>query len=264
MKLLRIISLFCVSSVVLFACTKTINVDVNNATPKIVIEGNVTDATGPYEVQITQTVNLDATNVFPPVSGAVVTITDVTSSITETLQETSPGIYQTRDMQGFQQHTYQMSITALGQNYTATSTMPEAVHLDSVTFIHTDFFGSTNINAVPNYQDPLGVPNYYTFTEYVNSRRLKDILTTSDRLSDGKYITQQLFVDSAYVSVGDTVLIEMHCRDKNSWDYFNTLEQVTGDDFGTATPANPIGNISNGALGYFSAHTLQTRKLLAY
>ena len=38
-------------SLLLFSCTKVINVNLNNANPNIVIEGVVSDAPGPYQVQ---------------------------------------------------------------------------------------------------------------------------------------------------------------------------------------------------------------------
>jgi hypothetical protein len=57
----------------------------------------------------------------------------------------------------------------------------------------------------------------------------------------------------------------MNCVDKNVYDYFFTLSGVTGNNgFQTATPANPVSNISNGALGYFSAHTTQRVKVEVY
>src|SRR5262249_29673984 len=77
------------------ACKKVINVDLNNADPHIVIEGEVTNQPGPYQVKITNTVNFSARNNYPPVSGATVTITDSTVKRTFTLSETSPGIYTT-------------------------------------------------------------------------------------------------------------------------------------------------------------------------
>ena len=70
----QLISIF-VFAVVLNSCSKVVNINLNDASPKIVIEGNITNAAGPYFVKITKTVNFSAANIFPAVSGAVVTIT---------------------------------------------------------------------------------------------------------------------------------------------------------------------------------------------
>ena len=52
---------------ILFACKKVISVNLNDAAPQIVVEGMITNTPGPYQVQITKTVNFDASNSFPAV-----------------------------------------------------------------------------------------------------------------------------------------------------------------------------------------------------
>jgi hypothetical protein len=253
-------------SLSLYACTKVINVNLNDTASQIVIEGNVTNTVGPYRVQVTKTVNFSESNIFPPVSGAVVKITDNTSGLTETLKETFPGIYTTSTIEGVPGHAYQLYVSAGGQVYTSSSVMPQPVPLDSVTFEQTSMIGTKNINAVVNFHDPAGIASYYTFNETINSVPFnKSVFEFSDRLSDGRYITQRLFTDSAYINAGDTVMVQMQCVDKNVWSYFNTLDQVIGgNNFQSASPSNPLGNINNNALGYFSAHTVQSKTRVAY
>ena len=85
----------------LFSCTKVINVNLNNANPNIVIEGIVSDAPGPYQVKLTQTVNFSDPNIFPPVTGAIVKITDSILGVTDSLTEAVPGTYVTQKLQIF-------------------------------------------------------------------------------------------------------------------------------------------------------------------
>ena len=244
-----------------FCCKKVINVNLNNAAAQIVIEGIVTNAAGPYQLQITKTVNFSASNTFPPVSGATVTITDRTAGITDALIETSPGVYTTQSLpQGVPGHTYQLNVSASGQTYAATSTMPQPVALDSITFQHLSNFGKLQINAQPNFQDPLGVANFYTFHQTINNKLLQRTFVFEDRLSDGKYINVNLFTDSAFLKLGDSLLLQMNCVDKGVFNYFNTLLQASdANGFQSATPTNPISNISNNALGYFSANTVSIK-----
>ncbi len=253
------------SLLALYACTKVINVDLNNAAPQIVIEGIITNTPGPYQVQITKTVNFSESNTFPPVTGATVTIIDKNAGITDVLSETSAGIYTTHTIQGIPGRTYQLNISTGGQTYTASSTMPQPVTLDSVTFQHTDRLGNLDITNVPNYQDPAVIKNYYSFDQTVNGRKIKTTSVFDDRLSDGKYISLALRNDSTYIKLGDTVTVKMNCIDKSTYDYFYTLVQVSGgSNFrSSASPSNPVSNISNNALGYFTAFTTQTKKLIA-
>jgi len=248
------------------ACKKVVQVDLNNASPQIVIEGEVTNHSGPYQVSITKTVNFSADNVYPPVSGATVTITDSLTGHTVDLSEGTPGIYTTDAFTGQPSHIYNLWVLAEGKEYRASSVMPLPVELDSVTFARNiDFSNKTDINAIVNFQDPPGLGNYYQFVEYLNGRLLPNIFVFEDRLSDGRYIQQPLYNDSTYLQRGDTMQLKMYCIDKPAYDYFNTLIPVTGNNsFQSATPANPISNISNGALGYFSAHTVTQEKLVVY
>jgi hypothetical protein len=249
----------------LFSCTKVINVNLNSVSPNIVIEGVVDNGPGPYQVQITQTVNFSDPNVFPPVSGATVKITDSATGVTDNLIENNPGLYTTQHLlHGLPGHTYQLYVLSQGQTYTASSTMPQPVNLDSVSFYSSNIFGSERTNAVVNFQDPAGIANYYTFTEYLNGKQIDQPFNFNDRLSDGKYLRLQLFNDSSYINPGDQVKVELHCVDNNVWAYFNTLGQAKGNNSVSVTPANPVTNLSNNALGYFSAQTRQNADAIAH
>lgn len=257
---------FLLTIVLASACKKVIDVDLKSTTPQIVIEGNITDAGGPYEVKISKTVDFSVNNVYPPVTNAVVTITDTTNGITEQLYQSDSGVYITTDLIGVSRHTYRLQVNVNGQQYTASSTMPRRVPLDSITFAeNVNFNNQMEINAVVNFQDPVGLGNYYMFTEHVDSRQIPDIFVFEDRLSDGRYIEDPLFNDSAYLQKGDTLVLSMDCIDQNIYNYFFTLMNVTGNNnFQSVTPANPVSNISNGALGYFSAHTTQRAAISVY
>ena len=245
-------------SVMIYSCEKEVKINLNDASPAIVIEGVITDQPGPYSVRITQTVNFNAGNVFPAVSGAIVQITDATNSVTETLTETSPGVYITNTLQGTPGHTYQLYVSAGGKVYTASSTMPGKVSLDSVTFERNIFFGEVDINATVHFQDPEGTTNYYSFAEWIRGKKDDWVHCFEDRISDGRYVSVQLWEDS--LATGDVVTVDMYCVDRQVFNYYNTLAQATGggNDFNAVSPSNPISNISNNALGYFSAQTVQS------
>jgi hypothetical protein len=58
----------------------------------------------------------------------------------------------------------------------------------------------------------------------------------------------------------------MNCVDRNIYNYFFTLANVTSNNSGfeNATPANPVTNLTGGALGYFSAHSTQQTRIRVY
>ena len=249
-----------------YSCHKIVTLKLNNAPVQIVIQGEVTNAAGPYTVTINQTVGFYADNSFPAVSGAVVKISD-NQGVTDSLTETSPGMYTTHTLQGSPGNTYTLSVFAQNESYSAVSAMPVQVVLDSVTFLTTSGFGQKRISAVANFQDPAGIRNDYQFLEYINGQLFtKRIFIFEDRLSDGKYISNTLRTDSSYLSIGDELEVKMYCIDANVYNYFYQLDQSSGSGAfnNTASPANPASNINNGAYGYFSAHTTQSKTVTVY
>ncbi|MEO8862643.1 MAG: DUF4249 family protein [Ginsengibacter sp.] len=245
-----------------FGCKKIIHVSLNNVPPQIVIVGAITDQPGPYTVTLSTTVNYTAENSFPAVSGAFVTITG--NSLIDTLTETSPGNYTTHSLLGAPGNSYELNVVANGKTYNAISTMPQPVHLDSVGY-ETDAFSKKRINAIAYFQDPAGMPNYYQFIEFNNGVQFQNnrgVSVFSDRLSDGKYISHTLDDDSTDISVGNTVTIQMNSIDVNVYNYLYTQNLITRqNDFQSPTPNNPTGNISNKALGYFAAYTIQKKSV---
>ena len=238
-------------------CKKVIHVQLKNADIQTVITGEVNDQAGPYFVNITKTAHFNADNNFQTVSGAIVTITG--NGVTDSLTETSPGVYATHTLKGKPGKSYSLYVSVEGKIYTATSTMPAPVSLDSI-----DFREGTRdqLYAVANFQDPKGVSNYYQFIEYANGKKFRNGRGNSvfdDRLSDGRYINRILYNDSSQITPGIRLTVQMNCIDKDVFTYLNELSQISGrSGFSSPAPDNPTSNISGGALGYFSACSIDS------
>jgi hypothetical protein len=245
--------LFALSCLLLaFGCQKVININLNSASPAIVIVGNVNDQPGPYTVTLSQTVNFSQPNTFPPVSGAFLTIADNVGVI-DTLVQTVPGTYHTTKIMGVAGRTYYLTVIANGQTYASASSMPQAVTFDTLTIVQQTGFRDTNLFPEAGFLDPATGNNYYRFIETRNDTVVTRIFAISDEYSHGRYVQYTLRSDTA-LAVNDSVKVEMQCIDPGTYQYFNTIREASGGST-NVTPANPISNISNNALGYFSAHT---------
>ena len=149
------------------SCTKVIDIDLNSVSPQLVIEGNISDLPGPYTVRLSKTVNFSETNLFPPVSGAIVKISDNAGS-SEILNESSPGLYSTSLIQGTPGRTYTLTVISEEKAYEAISTMPFAVNIDTLTIQEfcNGIQGAATGNIIAEYinvqfYDPLEINNYY-------------------------------------------------------------------------------------------------------
>lgn len=244
----------------LFSCQKVIHVDLNSTAPRYVVEGNVTDQPGPYLVKITRSVNFDQNNSFPGVDGATVVITDSNTNVVDTLTELLAGMYQTHLITGVSGHTYKLSIKADGNVFNCTSTMPQQVVFDSV-YTQPSLFNTNNQTAVAAFKDPVGTGNYYKLIEQVNDSISENIYVYSDEISDGRELIGTMN-RSIPIDSGNLVKVTLECIDHGTYEYYFTLAQTIRQN--TASPANPQSNITGGALGYFSAHTIQTKGVIAH
>ncbi|MDU1889397.1 MAG: DUF4249 domain-containing protein [Dysgonomonas sp.] len=248
-------------SLLFSSCEKEIDVELRSVEPRIVIEGIVKQdqfAT----VKVSHTKDFNDNTGYPSLSGAVVTISDSEGN-TEVLKQDETGWYTAKNIKGVQKRTYNLSIVYEGEEYTATSTMPPHVNLDSLSMYKVPVMDY----AFPmiHFQDPVGEENqYYRALLFIKGKQHPDMgeFVRSAELTDGRYYHQFIPAgthddDNDPYEKGDELTVEFQCIDKGAYTFFYTLSRVEDD------LTNPISNISNGALGYFSACTAQQMSIIA-
>ncbi|HEY6900478.1 MAG TPA: hypothetical protein VI233_07540, partial [Puia sp.] len=113
-------------------------------------------------------------------------------------------------------------------------------------------------------KDPIAKGNDYRFLLSVNTRLINQHFIQNDDVKNGVANTLRLEIndDDLKLKSKDAITIEMQCIDKPVALFFTTLALIadSGPGGGT-TPNNPPGNISNGALGIFSAHTVEKKNV---
>ena len=263
MKTIKLYITFISLTIVAASCTKVIDLKLGNDSGKLVIEGNITQATGPQYIKLSQNVPFTNTNTYPAVTGATVSVTDNEGN-TYPFIESPAGTYSIGALAGVIGNTYTMTVATNGTTYTAKSTMPGFVNLDSVTSRPAIFNSGNNLRQITvHFQDPAGIANQYRFVMYVNSVQVKSIFAFNDQFSDGRYSNIDLIENDIDIHPGDTVKVEMQCIDKPIYTYWFTLMQQDPDGpGGGVTPSNPPTNITPASLGYFSAHTTQTQTII--
>lgn len=243
------------------ACERVIDVDLNSAAPRYVIEGVVTNGRGPHQVRITQTKNFDEDNNFEGIASAEVSIADDAGNA-EILYYTRNGIYETDELRPVPGRTYTLTVNVGGETFTAVCPMPVAVNLDSLYIQLISGFGNQFKVPYVRYRDLPEIRNYYRHVLYVNGEKVPSIFISRDEGNNNSIIERGLpyFRNGNTLEEGDSVRVEMQTIDRSIYDYFFSLDQTISQD--AASPANPVSNISGGALGYFSAHSVQTKTLV--
>jgi len=255
---------FCFSLLSFCSCQKVIELNLHDADIKYVVEGVITNEPGVCRVNLTQSKPFYENNQFPGISGAIVTVKDNDDEFS--LPETQPGVYETTLLNGTPGHTYKLSVSIDNNVFTATSKMPLPVSLDTI-YISNGPFGEFKFATV-GYSDPPGVSNSYRFVQYLNGVKDPAIFWQNDEFTDGQTVLIQLDTgvdkkdDPRNIKSGDTVMIEMLGIDDAVYKYWYSLHFNGGDGGNIATPANPVTNVSGGALGYFSAQTIDRKSVV--
>lgn len=248
------------------SCEKVIDINLNAKAPQIVIEGNITDQPGPYTVKLTQTVNYDEANTFPTITGAIVTISDNAGN-SEILTETSLGIYSTSTLQSIIGRKYKLKVIANGKEYDASSTINPPVNIDTLKIIKQNLPMSNKKIVYVEFTDIPGIANYYRFIKIINGKVQPAIYVEDDLTQDGKVLSIGLIEKEKYdedIKSGDTVTIILQSLDLSTYNYFKTLLQLNGGGLmnQSSSPANPLSNISNDALGYFNACSITSKTII--
>lgn len=255
--------LILIITLLFYGCEKVIDVDLNDAAPAIVIESNLSNSLGYAEVKISMTSSYFDTVPLEKVSGANIRIS---SDFGEnyTFSEVEKGIYISNENWFKDESEYNLFIETNGEIYESSSRLNPPVPIDSLNFYYEDspFFDPGYYVNIYVF-DPPGIENFYRLKYARNGdlhNTIDDLILFDDRFVDGNIIEVTLF--NQPFEENDTVTVELISLDKGAYDYLRTFQELVNNNPGSAAPANPISNISNGSLGYFSAWSSNTRSAI--
>ncbi|MCD7972749.1 MAG: DUF4249 domain-containing protein [Candidatus Azobacteroides sp.] len=245
----------------LSACEKEIDVKLRSVDPILVIEGKIREDSLAM-VRLTTTKDFYDDNFFPAVENARVFISDDRGNEETLLLSPELGWYTANNIKGEVGVTYHLNVEHEGNIYTASTTMPPKVTIDSITLTKIPIYDYPI--PILHFMDPKGEVNqYYRTIIYLNNSRIKkDNETLSTEFTDGSHIARMvpIFVDEdkgETFEPGDLITIELQSVDKGTYLFFKTMGDV--DD----SLNNPTSNITGGALGYFAAYPTDVMSIIA-
>lgn len=266
--------------IVLSACEDSITWDVNNDQIKLVVDGRVTTELKRHKILLTKTADYFNASLPETVEGAEVLVSDGVDIFRYV--ESEPGIYLSENaFAGEVGKEYALSIelqTPLGESslFVAASTILPPMNVDSLYSIKEPISENeeVEVNGVQidsiyilgiYAQEVEEVANGYLFEVFVNeelvTETIFDVGVFSDDFIEGQYLEDFLVhrVDNA--AIADSVSLLMYSLEQEYITFIDALivESEGGDPFGlSGPPANVDGNLSNGALGYFYAASVDT------
>lgn len=284
---------FAVFLFLLVSCEKAITFDLDEKEPKLVVEATIENGTAPVVV-LTRSFDYYAefsTSLIAKsfVRNAGIFVSNGTS--THKLKEygvrlfTGDSIfYYSNDLSspatlfnGELNKSYSLRIVADGKEYTASTRIPLITkRIDSLFWKPAPSAADSNkARLMVKATDPPGLGDYMRYFTARNSEPFYPGLNSvfDDQIIDGT--TYEVEVERGwdrtatrpegftFFEKGDTVTFKLCNIDKQVYDFWRTMEfsyASVGNPF--STPARVLGNISNGALGYFGGYAAQFRTVI--
>jgi hypothetical protein len=268
----RPVQLFFMFSILIVSCTERIDIKLDESYVRLVVDGAITTDTMAHTILLSKSTSYFYNQPAPLVTGAQVKITN--GKFTYDLNEEMPGEYRTEpSVSGVAGETYTLNIKLASPiggftDYKAISTLYPVSPLDSVELVFHSDWSTDGIWEVKCFvQDPPTI-DFYRFMILRNGKMVTDTLdewfVTDDRFFNGNYAygAPVAYLEKGSpdedLNPGDKVTVEMNSIGK---DYANFLMQAQSELRGSnplfsGPPANVIGNINNGAAGFFGAYSV--------
>jgi hypothetical protein len=262
MKKLIIYFVLVFTTVLFSSCEDVIDVDLNNAEPKLVIDGIIKwqkGTTGAEQVIKLSLTNDFFTNDILAANGASVTITNSLNETFIFLEDGVTGNYICNNFNPVIGETYSLVVVYNGELYSATNTFVSGPPILNVQQeIAQGFGGEDEIEVKYFFQDNGSEDNYYLLGVKNPNKQIPEFGVVSDEFFQGNLMFG--FYGSSETESGITLKLSVQGITFGYYNYMNILTTIagsgTGNPFATP-PATLRGNIINQTnsdnfpLGYF-------------
>jgi len=265
-KLLLNITFILFAGVLVFSCTKRVDIPLKSGNIKLVVEGYLFAGDSVSWVQLTKTSGYFSDEPPPPVSHAQVVVSNKIRQWQLMESSTLPGVYFLSDTSFhlIVSDTFKLKIqlqNPIGNHsvYESQTVVPPLrIHIDSLKIEYNYGFKKWMIRYFG--QDKPG-RDYYLFNSRVNGKIVTDSIlqkaVRKDVFFDGRYVYGAVvqMLNEQTLKDGDHYTLLASNITKEYYDYLTSLQAEVGDKnpLFSGPPANAKGNISNGALGFFTS-----------
>lgn len=255
--------------IIITSCEDVINVDVQTAPSRLVIEASIDwekGTTGNNQtIKLSESTPYFDTTTNTSVTNASVKVTNDVDNTEFVFTHQGDGIYTTTTFTPIANQSYTLEVIYNGETYTANETLMSVVDIDDITQSREDGFNDEDLEVNITFTDPIDEENYYLFKFQKQGDLLPVLEDGNDEFVNGNEITwwyekegdDGLEGSDAFMP-GDTVDISFYGISEDYHNYIRILiEQSEGTDLFSATPVPLRGNCINTttpdhyAFGYF-------------
>jgi len=265
----------------LTSCTEEIDMKFKTDRPQLVVDGFFSDQAQDHYVKLSVTAQFSSNMPNPPVSNAVVTLTDGENSITLNELPALPGTYIIPELyRGIYGNTYTLNISNVDVNndgkkeqYAASNRLNPVSPIDSIELAWSSTQGQKQWQVLLYSKEPEQTKDYYAFALYLNDElitpKISEIEPADDKFFNGNDV-KGVWVQSVVeednegevtdhvLKEGDWVKLEMQNINQDYYEFILAVDEETGIKVPlfSGPPANVPTNVSNDGRGFFRVYSL--------
>jgi len=245
----KIVGLIAITWITLIGCEDKIDLKLPENTGQLVITADLMVSDQQHEISIQKVVSLKE-SMLAPITDAEVTIRNLQNNRMYTFLPGADGVYTNKTLRLQENASYRLYVkTADGKEIEGTSRVPSYVDVDSIGLSERIIFTDTIYYPTLVFNDPPEKGNYYKYKMSVNGGELRFVDVFSDKYNNGLQVQHDIVDRDRDLKIGDRVRVLRQCIDLGAYNYWNSFQMINP---GAASPSNPISNLSNNVLGYFS------------
>ena len=253
-----------------FGCEEVIDVDLNTAEPRLVVDAAIKWQKGTDGSQ--QIIKLTTTaayfsNSVPVVSGATVFVTDEAGNNFQFVEDQQTSDYICSNFIPLLNQSYTLTVIYENQTYTATELLRAVPAIDSIEQQPDGGFSGEDTELKIFFTDNGATTDYYLFAIRPQSRPLYQVL--DDNFIQGNQSFGLFNIED--LDSGTEVDIEFSAISQQYYNYLSILLSIAGEASGSPFQSPPVtvrGNVvnqtdaSNFALGYFSLSETDAQQIV--
>lgn len=255
--------LLILTAVFFTACEKVVDVDLDTATPRLVVDASINWLKGTdgsqQKIKLTTTTGYYSKDI-PTVSGATVFITNTTTNIVFNFTETaSTGEYFCNTFLPVINNTYVLTVIHDGETYNATEKLYAVPEISRVVQDNEGGFLGEDIEVRFFFMDNAAENNFYLIRYDTDVLPYADYNVLDDEFFQGNEMFD--FIDNEDFKAGDVVGLNLYGISERYYNYMSIVISMVEGGAGSGPfqtpPVNVRGNVvnqtnsKNFAYGYF-------------
>jgi hypothetical protein len=243
-----------------FGCEDVIDVNLNTAPPKLVIEASINwirDTPGNLQAVKLSTTTGYFQDIIPPVTDAIVTITNSEGVVFTFVEIDNPGLYICSDFVPEVNETYTLVVVYEGETYTSVEKLLATPEVTRIEQRNDGGVLGDEVEVKFFYDDIPDETNFYFLGIIDPYKVIPEYAVIEDRFFENNEMFGLYFSED--LKAGDTLTFTLNGVSQNYFNYLNVLLAQAGNNTGPfSTPTSTVrGNIinqtnfQNFALGYF-------------